>query len=70
MLKDIKYILKIIEIIYILDIDNHSGTVPAIQTSINEFHSVGLYLCSSDPKSLTFAIILSTNYFLPLYLFS
>ncbi len=44
---------------------NHSWTVPAIQTSINEFHYVGLYLCNSEPNNLTLAIILSTNYFLP-----
>lgn len=38
-----------------------------MQTSMKEFHSVGLYLCNYEPSSLTLANILSTKSFLIAY---
>lgn len=52
-----------------LSIYQGSGMVPAIQTYMKEFHSVGLYRCNSEPNNFILANILSTNYFRFLYFY-
>ena len=52
-----------------IGISVHSVMMPAMHTSMKEFHSVGLNLWSSEPKVLILAMILSTKSFLPLYFY-